>query len=274
MNKQLLRWLILSLLVANVLVFIWPRETAEPLLDSSTSPAGRLVLLDEIVGEPEPVVAEPGDQGDEAPEAAIVEDASAEAAPETEETLIIEFADMDESTAADAEAAVAETELETERKQPRCWLAGPVESTALTESLNAEFQSRGLALNLVLRRVATQPDHWVYLKVDSGLEERRRLSTQLRKRGIDHFPITDGELSGNLSLGLFRSADGAEILAARVREAGYPVEIFLRPRYREEAWIALADDARTALGWSEEPGLLLQHPEMRIEEQECSAPDA
>ena len=43
MNKQLLRWLILSLLVANVLVFIWPRETAEPLLDSSTSPAGRLV---------------------------------------------------------------------------------------------------------------------------------------------------------------------------------------------------------------------------------------
>ncbi len=120
--------------------------------------------------------------------------------------------------------------------------------------------------------MSTQPDHWVYLRVDGGLEERRRLSAELRERGIDHFPITDGELSDNLSLGLFRSADGAELLAARIREAGYPVETFLRPRYREEAWIALADDARTALGWSEEPGLLLQHPEMRIEQRDCSEP--
>jgi hypothetical protein len=276
MNKRLVRWLILCLLVANGLLFFWPENAVIP-PPGENPRVKRLVLLEEV--EQEPIARAPSRANEVATpapaEPAIDEPAEQVFAAETDERLQIEFVESSQEVPAESEEQVAavepEPEPEPEPVPERCWLAGPVESTALTESLTGEFAAVREPLNLVLRRVATEPDHWVYLKVDGGLEERRRLSLELRERGIDHFPITDGELSGNLSLGLFRSPDGAQILAARVREEGYPVETFLRPRYREEAWVALGEAARIGLGWSDEPGLLLQHPEMRIEEQDCAA---
>ena len=280
MSKPLLGWLIFCLLIANVMLFVWPRKTVEPALDRPGFGAERLVLLDEVaeraleIARAEELAESPTELPTESPTELPAEQptelpaeqlAEQPAEPETAET---------ESTVLDksVESSVVEIEPEPEPEPPRCWLAGPVENASLREHLETEFNSQGLVMDRVLRRVAAAPEYRVYLPVAGGEVEQLRLTGELRARGIDYYVIKEGVLAGNISLGLFRSEDSARTVAAQVREAGYRVETLLRPREREEPWIALDDIARLLLGWTDEPGVLPQYLEMRIEEQDCPAP--
>ena len=78
-------------------------------------------------------------------------------------------------------------------------------------------------------------------------------------------------MTGNLSLGLFRSQERARTVAKNVRGQGYPVEIYLRTRSREEAWIALEDADLAALDWVAAPGNLRDYPQLRLQERDCPA---
>ena len=60
-------------------------------------------------------------------------------------------------------------------------------------------------------------------------------------------------------------------MAEGIRGRGYPAEIYLRTRYREEAWIALEDADLAALDWVAAPGNLRDHPQLRLQEHDCPA---
>ena len=76
-------------------------------------------------------------------------------------------------------------------------------------------------------------------------------------------------MAGSLSLGLFRSNPRAYAMRDDLRGQGYEVEVFQRPRYRDEAWIALSNADREALAWPERTGDLPGYPGMSIEPGEC-----
>lgn len=238
MNPWLIRWLIAILLLANLALFFWPRP--EPPRLDETVPRGvtRLVLLEEL---PPPVVVAKAEI-EELPDIAEPVPEPVETVPEPVEPVLT---------------------IKT------CWLAGPLDQTAVRETLTGALDTVGIQLNLVLQRVAATPDYWVHLPFDGDSQQRRRLGAELRQQGIDNFPITEGQLSGDLSLGLFRSEERARTVRSRVREQGYAAEIYERPRSREEAWAALQQVELAALGWAEEAGPLAAYPSVRLIQRDC-----
>jgi hypothetical protein len=97
----------------------------------------------------------------------------------------------------------------------------------------------------------------------------RRLSSVLRDNGWDNFPITDGPLAGNLSMGVFRSEERARAVRDRLLREGYAAEVFLRARFREQPWIALDDRAREALGWPAREGSVAGYAGLRLMRTDC-----
>jgi len=283
MNRKLVRWLILTLLLGNAVLYFWPQPTrtsARPphppgvaelvLLEESAaaSPVDRLVdaapTQTDIVAAADAAAADVA-----AADVAAADAAAAGAAPEMTaadaETALAMDADV--TAGIDAEPAAAEEPEATPAQV--CWRAGPIESSALSNALNADFRRRGVEMNLVLQRIAVEPDYWVHLPTGGTPEAIRDWAGRLRQRGIEFFPITDGELSGDLSLGLFRSPDGARALRERLRAQGFPAEIFERPRSREEAWLALTGADLEALGWVSVTGYLRDYPQLQLQSREC-----
>jgi hypothetical protein len=160
---------------------------------------------------------------------------------------------------------IADSMLATES----CWLAGPLDQAAVREAVTGALATQGIQLKLVLQRVAAAPDYWVYLPVAGGGQQQRLLAAELRKKGIDSYAIAEGQLSGDLSLGLFRNVEHAHSLVSRLQAQGFVPEIYQRPRSREEAWAALQRAELAALGWETVAGPLTAYPSVRLVQQNC-----
>ena len=160
--------------------------------------------------------------------------------------------------------------MDTAPEPPRCWWVGPVSNDQLSEELSARFAEASISMDLVLRTVEADPDHWVFLATSGSQADVRDLSRHLRDVGYDNFPITTGPLAGSLSLGLFRSGEGARELRGELQAAGYAAEIYQRPRYRDEAWVELDDAGRQAMGWPADTGPVEGFEGLLLEEGSCS----
>jgi hypothetical protein len=150
-----------------------------------------------------------------------------------------------------------------------CWLAGPLDQAAVREAVTDALDARGIQLNLILQRATVEPDFWVHLPVDGGAQQQRLLAAELSQKGIDSFSITEGRLSGDLSLGLFRNEEHARTLMSKIRQRGYAPELYERSRSREEAWAALDQAELAALGWAAEAGPLAAYPSVNLIQQDC-----
>jgi hypothetical protein len=263
-TRSLVRWLIVILLAANLVLFYWLRTETRQIVDTVPAGVKRLVLLEELLP---PVVAIDKEFAESTE--------SVEVAAATVDTAITE-----ETTEADAESnalvQVAQGFTEQAREiagsvmgRNTCWLAGPLDKAPVRRALANALKSRNIPLNLVLQRMTVTPNYWVYLPVNGDSQQQQLLAAELRQKGIDSFSITEGRLSGDLSLGLFRSEDHAHTLMTIVREQGYMPQIYERSRSREEVWAALKYVEVDALGWTAQTGPLADYPSVRLVERAC-----
>jgi hypothetical protein len=240
------------------------RAVPQQIVDTVPAGAKRLVLLEELSP---PVVVSDSE---------VTESAGpAEVAPATVELDTAEVsteADTGSNTLVQVAQGFAEQALEIAESVlgiNTCWLAGPLDQTAVREAVADALNSQNIQLNLVLQRVAVTPDYWVYLPVVGGSEQQILLAAELSEKGIDSFSIIEGRLFGDLSLGLFRNEAHAHTLMSTVREQGFEPEIYERPRSREEAWAALQQVDLAALGWEAVAGPLTAHPSVRLTQRDC-----
>jgi hypothetical protein len=262
--RGLIRWLIVTLLLANLALFYWLR--AEPQQIVETVPAGvkRLVLLEELQA---PNVASEAEAAEIARPAEV-----APAAFDVDSAEVTTEADSESAGLVQVAQEFAEQALEMAESVlgiNTCWLAGPLDQNAVREAVTDALDTQGIQLNLVLQRVAVVPDYWVHLPVAGGIQQQRFLAAELRRKGIDNFSITEGTLSGDLSLGVFRSEEHARSLISKVRAQGYAPEIYERTRSREEAWAALQQADLAALGWEAEAGPLAAYPSVGLIQRDC-----
>jgi len=280
MRQSLLLWCILAAVVANLLLYFWPREAVVTPLPEIPRGAKPLVLLSELDADnasaPAPAPQAPARvftgrdiplDSDSAPEQPIADMPAVAAAADS-----VAIASSEEQLA----PRLLEIAIRAQRRSlplppQRCWLAGPVDGDQLSEQLSANFAAAGISMDLVLRRVQLAPDHWVYLPVTGTQAEIRRVSSQLRLAGVDNFPIPSGDLEGSLSLGLFRSEEGALAVRDKARNMNYAADIYLRPRLRDEAWIALVETDLTALSWPREEGAVPGYDALLLQQRDCPA---
>jgi len=263
-NRRLIRWLILILVLANLALFYWLRTETRQIVETVPVGIKRLVLLEEL-----------------SPPAAVNDSelakntGLAELAPATVEVDVPEVT-TEQGTELKALVQVAQAMVEQALEiaesvlAPKtCWLAGPLDQTAAREAFTGALDTQGIQLNLVLQRVAAAPDFRVHLPVDGGARQQRLLAAELRQKDIDSFSISEGKLTGDLSLGLFRSEEHARTLMSKVRQRGYAPEIYERPRSREEAWAALLQGELAALGWEAAAGPLAAYPSVSLIQTDC-----
>ena len=274
---RFVHWCVAAALLANGAVFYWQsQQKARDALPPPAQGMGRLVLLSEMETADTDIATT--DTGSGAAAVDVAADAESGA-------LEVQTNDMPDDTATPVEAVLSDTDTAAAAapaseagladtapvpEAPRCWWLGPVKDDRLSEELSAQFAAAAISMDLVLRTVEADPDHWVYLSTTGSQAEVRNLSRDLREAGFDNFPITTGPLAGSLSLGLFRSGEGARELRGDLQGQGYDAQIFQRPRYRDEAWVALDDAGRQALGWPGETGLVPGFESLFLEEDSCS----
>jgi hypothetical protein len=152
-------------------------------------------------------------------------------------------------------------------KIPLCWEYGPLDDGQLQQVV-AELNAPGLTLPHRSEEVVVSFDYWVYLAADS-ISKLQRLQLNLSARGVDSYVISGGPLDGSLSLGLFSLEASARNVAAPLREEGYPVEIYVRPRETlQRHWLMLPEAA-----WIElrESTIVTQLPDAAAQQTACPA---
>ncbi len=97
-------------------------------------------------------------------------------------------------------------------------------SFSASEADKAKADLDGLALGDRLRQteVSVSVDYWVYLPPQKGKAEMDRKISELKARGVlDYVPIVEaGRWRYAISLGLFRSEEGARKFLSAMREKG------------------------------------------------------
>jgi len=205
-----MRWMVVALLLANLLVFGWyqyavgiPGEESQLV---GAEPAGdSLQLLDgsvESAAAPNPVPVTPS------------------SAPDGE-----------------ARANVAES---------MCGMIGAFKEQISAKQVRDRLLALGAAVEIVDIPVTVRTDYWVHMGPYPTRDLAMSALRELQQKGVDSFLIADGELANGVSLGLFRQKASAEALLAERKAQGYEVALREIPRVASELWVVINEGSELA----------------------------
>lgn len=208
-----MRWLALSVLLANMLLAVWYFAIVRPVEQRQAAPA----LSTSETGTALPLLGELDD-------------------------------------AARQDRGVVRVGSDKPRSRPvpapqSCLLLGPVPEKVTARQLQERFAAIDLKPDFRLLDVPVAPVHVIFLPPYAEETEARDVLRRLRAAGIDSFYIPDGDLKGGISLGVYSQLGSAEKIRDERRSQGYPAELRVVARARQEIWVsfeapgALADEA-------------------------------
>jgi hypothetical protein len=111
--------------------------------------------------------------------------------------------------------------------------------------------------------VTGEKDFRVLIPPATSPEEAFRKLRELQASNVDSYVITQGEYALGISLGVFSSASGAEVLQARVGSIGYDSEIIEIERQSRSYWIEFVPEEfrrLQAANWLENSPELTNRP--------------
>ncbi len=206
-----MRWIVLSLLVANIAVFIYmqffapEKNTTELVVNTRVSTSGDSVqLLSEL-----------------------------------------------ESSSADIQSiAVVPKAVPVEQavSDSLCTLVGPFPKLLRAEYFVEQLQS--LNVNAEIRSIVvnSEPGFWLHLSPEKSRRDALRRLSELQARGIDSYVIPDGNLANGISLGMFSNKERAQAMEKRIEEQGYKPKLIDVPREQKELWVFLQRAESSKIG--------------------------
>ena len=128
-----------------------------------------------------------------------------------------------------------------------CPVVGPWSGRGDAE--RARIQLAAVGLHGRIEAVSVRKDHlnWVYLPPYETRERALAVLGELQARGVDSFIVKTGADANAISLGYFSSADSAEGLRVKMRNAGYPAFVRETSRPVTEYWLYLPEGAAGAM---------------------------
>jgi len=270
------------LLVANLLVYLGTRAflpSPAPNLEGSGSgdirflSPNELKILRAAARETESQTSGPAES---VPANTIESRAADQAGPAQEgpevATATAEF--IDEASRSDAE-----NDEDLKLKVLEDLKLGDVECVALGP-LEAESDARALAHLLAEQNMAgvvrwedaSQPQSfWVVLPADSD-SEAASLMKKLRDAGQgDLWWISEGDLRGDISVGVFRNLENAEVRQKQIQAIGLEAEVVPRKSERKLHWIDLRAEASRRVDLPLVEKLRRKYPGLTVEPRRCPA---
>lgn len=122
-----------------------------------------------------------------------------------------------------------------------CAVVGPWESRDAAHAGAVQLRAAGLPGKVRALNIQKDRLNWVYLPPYADRERALRVLHELQDHGVDSFVVKEGEDANAISLGYFSSAESAEGLRVKMRNAGYPAFVRETSRAVTEYWVYLAD---------------------------------
>jgi hypothetical protein len=206
-----MRWIVISLLVINVGVFVY----------------AQFFRVDTKKAEPMPAVVK-----------------SNSAAAPTSIRLLIEA----KVSAADIQSIAAVPTTQTAKRPSLCTLVGPFSRLLLAEYFLEKLQALDVSSEIRSIVVISQSGFWLHLLPEKSRKDALRRLSELQTRGIDSYVIPDGNLANGISLGMFSDQFRAEAMKEAIQEQGYKPKIIDVPREQKELWVFLSEGESEKIG--------------------------
>jgi len=124
-----------------------------------------------------------------------------------------------------------------------CAVVGPWQSREAANAGAVQLRAAGLPGRVRALNIEKDRLNWVYLPPYPDRERALRVLHELQDHGVDSFVVKEGDDANAISLGYFSSAESAEGLRVKMRNAGYPAFVRETSRAVTEYWVYLADQA-------------------------------
>ena len=270
------RWLIAALVVANIAVYYWYHLRPEPPPRQLSQRGERLLLLSEVdVEESAPALLQndgevAGDAVTSAQTVGVTDTGVLPGDPAEPVSLGPFGTAMYKPTGGELEPIrLTSLRLEVPVEPPVCWRIGPVPAGEERAKLAADLLARDVVIRVQSEVVLVETRYWVYLDVGDDSERREVLRQQLRDRNLDNYLIASGALEGQLSMGLFRTLDRAQLIQRERIAQGFDAQVYLSEATEEVDWYLLDGGDLEKLGWEASPGPVPERPDLELAERPC-----
>lgn len=122
-----------------------------------------------------------------------------------------------------------------------CPVVGPWSTPQSAKAGAVQLQAAGLAGQVKVLTIQKDRLNWVYLPPYGDRERALLVLRELQDHGVDSFLVKEGEDANAISLGYFSSAESAEGLRVKMRNAGYPAFVRETSKSVTEYWFYLRD---------------------------------
>lgn len=119
----------------------------------------------------------------------------------------------------------------------RCYRLGPFESDASAGSIADRLSAEGIPVEQTAVTGQVWMGHWVQLTDRPSIGEAREVVAKLASGGLRDAYIYSRDPTIDISLGVYRSREGADDVISRARRIGFEVEATDRYRDGIEYWV-------------------------------------
>ncbi len=121
-----------------------------------------------------------------------------------------------------------------------CLLLGPISEQRVAEDFERSVSQAGLEANLIREDQERAPRYWVYFGPMADYSEALAQHRKFKSEGVDNFIITQDDLYGALSIGVFENIDSAQRLQTIMRAKGYKTSIRNIFKFESRWWVEIA----------------------------------
>ncbi len=131
-------------------------------------------------------------------------------------------------------------QMSASESRERCLLVGPLQGEAKSEQLLSVLVVEGVKAELIRKKVDKAPGYWVYFGPFANANESLAQLREFHSKSIDSFIIRNGELKGNISLGVFENIDSARRMKKIMKRNGYETKMREIEKSEDEFWVLIS----------------------------------
>ncbi len=128
-----------------------------------------------------------------------------------------------------------------------CLLLGPIFEQSVAQEFELRLNELGLRTNLIKRDREKAPRYWVYYGPFSSYAESLKEHRKFRDEGVDNFIITQEDLYGALSFGVFENIDSAQRMQAVMLGKGYRTSIRNIFKFESRWWVEIEAPSKRSI---------------------------
>jgi cell division septation protein DedD len=150
-----------------------------------------------------------------------------------------------------------------------CLSLGVFNSTDESDFLVSALRSRGMEAGAELLDSGITVNYRVYMPPFNSETAARQALEQLQSGGVDSFIISNGDLAGGISLGLFTQEELALALQEKLAGEGFAMSIQEIQTPKNEIWVTIRGLSQALFESSELVDLLTEGLDLAVIEKPC-----